>query len=61
MTQGTEDDGPTTAGDPAAADAASAVTGQHPHPFTGEPEEPARDEPDDDPDVPDAEPPGTAR
>ena len=61
MTQGTEDDGPTTAGDPAAADAASAVTGQDPHPFTGEPEEPARDEPDVEPDVPDSEPPGTAR
>ena len=61
MTQGPDDDVQTTAGDPAAADAASAVTGQHAHPFTGEPEKPARDEPDDAPDVPDAEPPGTAR
>jgi hypothetical protein len=61
MTQGTHDEGPKTGADRAADDAASALTGQDPHPFTGEPEEPARDEPDDDPQVPDAEPPGTSR
>ena len=61
MTRGNDDEGPTSAGDPAAADAASALTGQDPHPFTGEPEDPARDEPDDDPEQPDAEPPGVNR
>jgi len=61
MTQGTNDDTPKTGADKAAEDAASALTGVAAHPFTGEPEEPARDEPDDDPERPDAEAPGTSR
>jgi hypothetical protein len=61
MTTGTEDDGETTGADKAAEDAANALTGVAAHPFTGEPEQPARDEPDDEPDAPDAEPPGSSR
>jgi hypothetical protein len=57
----TYDEAPEGGADPSAEAAASAVTGGSTHPFTGKPEEPARDEPDDSPDVPDSEPPGTSR
>jgi hypothetical protein len=55
------DEGPKTGADKAADDAATALTGVAAHPFTGEPDQPARDEPDASPEAPDAEPPGTSR
>jgi hypothetical protein len=60
MTQGPQDEDETPA-DREAANAAAALTGQAPHPYTGEPDEPAKDEPQDDPERPDAESPGTPR
>ena len=61
MTSGTDDTDEKTGADKAADDAATALTGLAAHPFTGEPDQPARDEPDDEPEVPDAEPPGVDR